>query len=154
MERRERGCRCKVALAYWTALSRPEGKLEKKDASAPLDVNQLLSDVPLALHANWLRAQATGETDLDYDRWLEGQLWPRAAIECVYRQGQAVFRLQHRSSYQIQDPIRGTRNFRCLLDGQFPFVSFIGAQGLSLLWLTIPGLFSVDELVTLQLLAG
>lgn len=124
--------------------------MKKKDALAPLDVNQLSNDVPLALHANWLRAQATGETDLDYDRWLEGQLWPRAPVECVYRQGPAVFRLQHRSCYQVQDPIRGLRDFRCLLDGQFPFVSFVRAQGLSLPWLTIAGLFSVDELVSLQ----
>lgn len=130
-------------------LSKMEEKLDERNAS-PLNVDRLSRERPLALHANWMRARATGGTELDYDRWLEAQLSPRAPVERLYRQGQAMFRLRHRSQYEIQDPVRGRRNFRCLLDGEFPFVSFVGAQGFSLLWLTVPGLFSVDELVSLH----
>lgn len=116
----------------------------------PLDVGALSRDVPLALHASWLRERASGETGLDYDLWLEAHLWSRAPVEQQYRQGLVTFALRHSSQYRIEDPVRGPRSFRCMVEQQFPFVSFFGPQGSNLPWLTVPGLFTVDELVSLR----
>ncbi|WER50728.1 hypothetical protein CupriaWKF_30705 [Cupriavidus sp. WKF15] len=122
--------------------------------SGPLDVAAMSRDVPLALHDSWLRERASGERGLDYDRWLEGHLWSGAPVEQQYRQGLATFALRHRGLYKIEDPVRGARSFRCMVEQQFPFVSFIGAQGSNLPWLTVPGLFTVDELVSLRQVGG
>lgn len=125
-----------------------------ESVTRPLDVDELSRDVPLALHASWLRERASGETGFDYDLWLEEHLWSRAPVEQQYRQGLAIFALRHRSLYRIEDPVRGARSFRCMVEQQFPFVSFVGAQGFNLPWLTVPGLFTVDELVSLRQVGG
>jgi len=128
--------------------------LNLESITGPLDVDELSRGVPLALHASWLRERASGETGLDYDLWLEGHLWSRAPVEQQYRQGLATFALRHRGLYKIEDPVRGARSFRCMLERQFPFVSFVGAQGSNLPWLTVRGLFTVDELVSLRQVGG
>ncbi|UIF88148.1 hypothetical protein [Cupriavidus sp. UYPR2.512] len=124
--------------------------LASSDTQALIEIEHLSHRVPMALHAAWLRAAGSGQTALGYDEWLEGRLRTSPEVEHRYRQGLAVFALRHRGCYRIDDPVLGRRYFRCLLDGQYPFVSFFGTEGHYLPWLTLPGLFTADALVSLQ----
>ncbi|QEZ48803.1 hypothetical protein D2917_31500 (plasmid) [Cupriavidus oxalaticus] len=117
-----------------------------------MEIERLPRGVPQRLYECWSLARASGTTQMDCDGWLEGQfgrqMLPGARY---YRQGSLVFKLRHRGLYSVESRARGGRNFRCLLAGNYPLISFVGTSGAILPWLTIHGLFSIDEIATLRL---
>ncbi|WP_420998060.1 hypothetical protein ACKI2N_029260 [Cupriavidus sp. 30B13] len=99
----------------------------------------------------WLSEVSAGKSTMDYDTWLECHLSEIVPFgQAVwYRQGRVTFRLEHGAVYEVSSPAKGVRRFRCLLDGTLPLIAFVGTRHHSP-WLTIPNLFTLAELKSLN----
>lgn len=101
----------------------------------------------------WLADRKRHLSFLPYDEWLEARLHLGATLGPAvrYQQGRLVFQLQHGAWYHITDAVRGERMFRCMIVGETPFVAFVSADsGTRYPWLCVPGLFTIEEIVTMR----
>lgn len=122
--------------------------------SAPLEVNidQLPRKGLVRRLYEWTAEARAGRTRLAFDDWLTGMALPAglASAGIRVRQRHLTFLLQHGRRYVITDPHRGIRVFECRIDERLPIVAFVDATGRKGPWLTVPKLFTIEEIVSLR----
>ncbi|CAG9186089.1 hypothetical protein LMG32289_06255 [Cupriavidus pampae] len=141
--------RCREILQlFWRGSGAAE---EARLSTDPLDVK--ISDLPRQGLGNrvdeWSAETRRGRTGLGFDDWLEGIALPVAAARAGMRilRDDLRFVICHGARYTISDSVRGARVFECRIDGRFPVVAFIDDQGRRGPWVTIPKLFTIEEIV-------
>jgi hypothetical protein len=111
----------------------------------------------------WLMEVGDGKTTLAFDDWFAGRIdaVARKMAECDgqaralrFIQGPVEFELAHGGCYMVSHSQKGTRHFRCILDGHFPLISFYrpGASE-RFPWITLARVFVADELRSLKRVA-
>lgn len=115
----------------------------------PVDVDGFPRGSATRLYEQWLLLAARSGHVLTFDEWLDTRP-VKAGRAVLFRQGSKVFELQHGAVYQARTP-SGARQFRCLLDGDYPWASFLNpVAGVCYPWVTFPRVLSTVELFSLR----
>ena len=92
---------------------------------------------PISRADQWLSEVAAGETAFGFEDWLVIKLTIASSVQppesaegatttrtVKFHQGPVEFELIHGACYEVAHPQKGVRHFKCLLDGNFPLISF------------------------------
>ncbi|SDD58751.1 hypothetical protein SAMN05216345_111159 [Cupriavidus sp. YR651] len=117
-----------------------------------LNIERLLRQGLAQRVDQWYADARSGRTQLDFDDWLAGMALPGTAASAGIRirQNDLSFVLRHGARYAIVDAARGQRVFECRIDGRLPIVAFVDGTGKRGPWLTIPRLFTIEEIVSMR----
>jgi len=133
--------------------------------SQAIDIQSLTP--PRSRFYQWRNEVANGSTHLGFDEWLvvtltnermgpapvAGDATPTEHV-VRYRLDDDEFELVDGARYVVVHAKIGPRYFRCLLDGDYPLVSFYRpGTFMQLPWVTITDLFTLGELRSLKRLA-
>ncbi len=115
----------------------------------------------------WLLDVGVGNTTLAFEDWFVARLseleaaaehdtetWSASGRTMKFSQGPVEFELVHGACYAVVHPQKGTRHFRCILDGHFPMIAFYRPGTLlQFPWITMARVFVADELRSLTRVA-